>query len=160
MKKRFNTSLLMLACMAIVAVFTACEPENSEDQEKAIAFVCEGKTIADGSIYTSPTLGDGSIFLPNISIKGKMDGTVFVTVKSLNETMIAICGFGSCQMTLPYMEYTTTASGEISANTPFPLEIHYEPQANKPSAEALITAYYEGQEEDAVSFTLVMTDKR
>ena len=158
MKKLFNNPFAMLLCVAMAVAFTACEPEeNTEANAKTLTFLCGSNTISNGSTYTSSTLGEDAIFLPGIDLKGDTDGTVCVTVKSLDETMIAICGFGSCQMTLPYLEYTTTASGEINANTPFPLDIHYEPTADKPSASALITAYYEGEEDNAVSFTLVMT---
>ena len=41
MKKFFNTPLLMLAFMAMTAVFTACEPEKVIDEdEKNLAFLC------------------------------------------------------------------------------------------------------------------------
>ena len=161
MKKLFTTPFAMLLCVAMAVVFTACEPEeNTEASAKTLVFLCDANSIPNGSTYTTSTLGEDAVFLPGIDLKGDTDGTVCVTVKSLDETMIAICGFGSCQMTLPYLEYTTTASGEINANTPFPLDIHYEPTADKPSASALITAYYEGEEDNAVSFTLVMTNAK
>ena len=74
--------------------------------------------------------------------------------------MVEICAFGGCQMTLPYLNYITDASGEISANTPQPLDIHYTPTGEAPfRAEALVTAYYEGEEDNAISFTLVMTNE-
>ena len=169
MKKLFNNTWLMLACMAMTAVFTACEPEPEtiDEPEKALAFVCDGKAITEGSTYTSSKLDEGyaemgmTRFVPSINLVGDADGKVVVTVKSLNETMVEICAFGGCQITLPHMEYTTSATGDITANTPLPLDIHYTPTGEGAHrAEALITAYYEGYEEDAVSFTLVMTNAK
>lgn len=169
MKKLFNNTLLMLACMAMTAVFTACEPEPEtiDGPEKALAFVCDGKAITEGSTYTSSKLDEGyaemgmTRFVPGIDLVGDADGKVVVTVKSLNKAMVEICAFGGCQITLPHMEYTTIATGDITANTPLPLDIHYTPTGEGAHrAEALISAYYEGYEEDAVSFTLVMTNAK
>ena len=56
-----------------------------------------------------------------------------------------------------------TASGDIRANTPLPLDIHYTPTETSSEghrAVALVTAYYEGYETDAISFTLVMTNAK
>ena len=169
MKKRFNTPLLMLAFMAMAAVFTACEPEKVIDEdEKNLAFLCGSEAIKNGSTYTSTKLDEAYLemgmtrFIPGISLMGDSDGKVVVTVKSLNETSVEICAFGGCQMTLPHLGYETSASGTITANTELPLDIHYSPMTAEgiQRAEALITAYYEGYEEDAVSFTLVMTNAK
>lgn len=171
MKKFFNTPLLMLACMAMVAVFTACEPENTDKDEKNLAFLCGSESIKESSTYTSTaldttllTLFGTTRFVPGIDLVGDNDGKVNIIVKSLNETMVEICAFGGCQITLPHAGYVTSVSGELTAGTKLPLEIHYTP-TSKPEdgiyrAEALITAYYEGYEEDAVSFTLVMTNAK
>ena len=101
-------------------------------------------------------------FVPGIDLVGDKDGQVTVTVKSLNQTMIEICAFGGCQMTLPHLGYSTSASGTITAGTPLPLDIHYTPTANSEvyRAEALITVCYEGEEAKAASFTLVMTNAK
>ena len=130
-----------------------------------MAFFCNGRTIANGSTYTSSKLDENyealgmTRFVPGIDLVGDTDGKVIVTVKSLNQTMVEICAFGGCQMTLPYLNYTTDASGEITANTALPLDIHYTPTGDGPfRAEALVTACYEGDEKNAVSFTLVMTN--
>ena len=171
MKKFFNNTWLMLACMAMTAVFTACEPEKVIDEdEKALAFVCGTEGIKDGSTYTSTTLDPTfqalgvTRFVPGINLVGDSDGKVNVIVKSLNETMVEICAFGGCQITLPYAGYVTSVSGDLTAGTELPLDIHHTP-TSKPEdgiyrAEALVTAYYEGYEEDAVSFTLVMTNAK
>ena len=155
MKKFFYTPLSML-CMAMAVIFTACEPEPEtiDGNEKALAFLCDGQTIATGSTFTSS-------FAPEIDLFGDADGEVSVTVQSLNQSVISICGFGNCQLTSAAWGYATTASGNIVANTSLPLEIHYEPTSpNAPQyAKALITAYYEGEEDNAVSFTLVMANE-
>ena len=158
----------MLACMAMTAVFTACEPEVKIDEdEKTLAFVCDSKAIANGSTYTSSKLDETYLslgmtrFVPGIDLVGDSDGKVIVTVKSLNETMVEICAFGGCQMTLPNLGYQTSASGAITSNTPLPLDIHYTPSGEGPHrAEALVTAYYEGRENEAISFTLVMSNHK
>lgn len=168
MKKIFNTPLTMLLCMAMATAFTACEPEEVKiDKEKVLAFVCDGKIIEEGSTYTSSKLDEEyadmgmTRFAPGISLAGDTDGKVTVTVKSLNQAMVEVCTFGGCQMTLAHLNYTTNASGEITANTPIPLDIHYSPrEEGTHRAEALVTAYYEGEEEKAVSFTLVMTNAK
>ncbi len=172
MKKLFNNTWLMLACMAMTAVFTACEPEPEtiDEPEKALAFVCDEKAITEGSTYTSSKLDEGyaemgmTRFVPGIDLVGDADGKVVVTVKSLNETMVEICAFGGCQITLPYAGYVTSVSGDLTAGAELPLDIHYTPTSKLEDgiyrAEALITAYYEGYEEDAVSFTLVMTNAK
>ena len=169
MKKLFNTPFAMLLCMAMAVVFTACEPEPEkiDENEKTLAFVCEGETIAEGSTYTSTKLDENyaalgmTRFVPGIDLVGSTNGKVIVTVKSLNQTMVEICAFGGCQMTLPYLNYVTDASGEITANTALPLDIHYTPTGEGPfRAEALITACYEGDEKNAISFTLVMTNAK
>ena len=169
MKKLFYTPFAMLLCMAMVAVFTACEPEEEtiDKDERALAFVCDGKAITEGSTYTSTKLDEEyadmgmTRFVPGIDLVGDTDGKVTVIVKSLNKAMVEICAFGGCQMTLPYLDYTTSASGEITASTPLPLDIHYTPIGEGAHhAEALITAYYEGHEDKAVNFTLVMTNAK
>ena len=168
MKRFFNNTLLMLACMAMTAVFTACEPKTIDEDEKNLAFLCGSEAIKNGSTYTSTKLDEAYLemgmarFIPGISLMGDSDGKVVVTVKSLNETSVEICAFGGCQMTLPHLGYETSASGTITANTELPLDIHYSPMTAEGihRAEALITAYYEGYEEDAVSFTLVMTNAK
>ena len=168
MKKLLEFPFTMLLCMVMAVAFTACEPEEAliDENEKSLAFLCEGKAIADGSTYTSTKLDEAyqalgiTRFVPGIDIMGDADGKVVVTVKSLNKTMVEICAFGGCQMTLPYLNYITDASGEISANTPLPLDIHYTPTGEAPfRAEALVTAYYEGEKDNAISFTLVMTNE-
>lgn len=169
MKKIFNTPFAVLFCMAVAVVFTACEPEKQiiDKDERNLAFVCDGETIADGSIYTSSKLDEAyaalglTRFVPGIDLVGDANGKVTVIVQSLNEAMVEICAFGGCQMTLPYLDYTTSASGEITASTPLPLDIHYTPTGEGAHhAEALITAYYEGHEDKAVNFTLVMTNAK
>lgn len=155
MKKFFYLPLSML-CIAMAVIFAACEPEPEtiDGNEKALAFLCDGQTIATGSTFTTS-------FAPEIDLFGDADGEVSVTVQSLNQSVISICGFGNCQLTSAAWGYATTASGNIVANTSLPLEIHYEPTS--PSApqcaEALITAYYKGEEDNAVSFTLVMVNE-
>ena len=169
MKKIINTPLAILLCMAMAVVFTACEPEEDvkiNQTEKDLTFLCNEDTITNGSTYTSTKLDDTYLalgiarFVPGIDLVGNKDGKITVVVKSLNETMIEICTFGGCQFTDSEEGYTTDVSGNITANTPLPLEIHH--TAASPDevhrARALITAYYEGEEDNAVSFTLVMTN--
>lgn len=167
MKKLFNNTLFMLACMAMTAVFTACEPETIDEDEKALAFVCGTEGIKDGSTYTSTTLDPTfqalgvARFVPGINLVGEKAGKVTVIVKSLNETLVEMCAFGGCQLTLPYLGYVASASGDITADAALPLEIHYTPGAINDAhrAEALITAYYDGDEANSVSFKLVMTNE-
>ena len=169
MKKLFYTPFAMLLCMAMAVTFTACEPEPEliDEDERALAFLCDGNAIASGSTYTSSKLDEAytamgmTRFVPGIDLVGDADGKVVVIVESLNRAMVEMCAFGGCQMTLPHMDYTATASGDISANTPLPLDIHYTPTATSSEghrAVALVTAYYEGYEADAISFTLEMTN--
>ena len=169
MKKLFNNSFAVLLCMAMAVTFTACEPEPEkiDENEKTLAFVCDGKAIAEGTTYISSKLDEEyaamgmTRFVPGIDLVGDADGKVIVTVKSLNQAMVEICAFNGCQMTLPHLDYTTSASGEITANTPLPLDIHYTPTGEGAHrAEALVTAYYEGYEENAINFTLVMTNAK
>lgn len=171
MKKLFNTSLLMLVCLAMTTVFTACDPEDKtkiDENEKNLAFLCGSETIADGSTFTSTTL-DSTMqalgitrFAPGISLVGDCDGKIIVEVKSLNETMIEVCAFSSCQITLPLLNWATSVEGDITAGQELALDIHYTPigDATHHRAESLITAYYEGYEEKAISFKLVMTDAK
>lgn len=167
MKKFFTTPFAMLLCMAMATAFTACEPEPEkiDEDEKSLAFLCDGEAIAEGSTHISSKLDEEyaamgmTRFVPGIDLVGDTDGKVIVTVKSLNETGIEVCAFGGCQLTLPHLSYTISASGEMCAETPLPLEIHYTATAEKPSAQALITAHYEGYEDKAVSFTLVMANE-
>lgn len=170
MKKVFNTPFAMLLCMAMAVAFTACDPnpeEKIDEDERTLAFLCDGEAIASGSTYTSSKLDEAytamgmTRFVPGIELVSDFDGKVVVTVESLNRAMVEMCAFGGCQMTLPHLDYTATASGDISANTPLPLDIHYTPTATSSEghrAVALITAYCEGYEADAISFTLVMTN--
>ena len=134
---------------------------------RELTFLCGEDTIPNGSTYTSSKLDEAytamgmTRFVPGIDLVGDKDGQVTVTVKSLNQTMIEICAFGGCQMTLPHLGYSTSASGTITAGTPLPLDIHYTPTMNSEvyRAEALITVCYEGEEAKAASFTLVMTNE-
>lgn len=170
MKKLFNNSFAMFLCMAMAVVFTACEPETIDESEKALAFLCNGQTIANGSTFTSSTLDESyaalgmTRFVPGIDLVGDADGKITVIVKSLNETMVEICAFNGCQITLPYQGYVTSVSGDITANTSLPLDIHYTPITSGGDeghyAKALVTAYYEGYEDEAISFTLVMTNAK
>ena len=168
MKKVFSTPFAMLLCMAMAVTFTACNPEETIDEdERALAFLCDGTAIANGSTYTSSKLDEAytamcmTRFVPGIDLVGDTDGKVVVIVESLNKAMVEMCTFGGCKMTLPHLDYTATASGDISANTSLPLDIHYTPTETSSEghrAEALVTAYYEGYEANAISFTLVMTN--
>ena len=133
---------------------------------KELTFLCGADTIANGSTYVSSKLDEAYLalgmtrFVPGIDLVGDKDGMVTITVQSLNETMVEICAFGGCLMTLPFLDYATSASGEITAGTVLPLEIHYTPSGAGPHrAEALITVHYEGEEDKAASFTLVMTNE-
>ena len=172
MKRLFNTSLLMLTCLAMTTVFTACDPENRttiDEDEKNLTFLCGSETIANGNTFTSSKFDKALLemmgtyrFTPDISLVGDCDGKIIVEVKSLNETKIEVCAFNSCQITLPTWDWTTSIKGDITASQELPLDIHYSvpTDVNTPQvfhAEALITAYYEGYEEKAVSFKLVMT---
>lgn len=169
MKKLFNLPFAMLLCIAMSVIFTACEPKEIIDEdESALAFVCDGQAITDGSTYTTSKLDTAfaalgmTRFAPGIDLIGQKDGKITVTVQSLNETLVEICAFGGCQITLPYLNYTATAEGDITAGTVLPLDIHYTPTDDSKThrAEALITAYYEGYETEAVSFKLVMTNAK
>ena len=133
---------------------------------KELTFLCGADTIANGSTYVSSKLDEAYLalgmtrFVPGIDLVGDKDGMVTITVQSLNETMVEICAFGGCQMTLPFLDYATSASGEITAGAVLPLEIQYTPSGAGPHrAEALITVHYEGEEDKAASFTLVMTNE-
>ena len=175
MKKLFNTSLLMLACLAMTTVFTACDPEEKtkiDEDEKNLTFLCDSVTIADGSTFTSSKVDETLLemmgkyqFTPGISLVGDCDGKIIVEVKSLNETEIDVCMSFQCRTTSENNDYTVNATSDIVANTPLALDIHYSVPVNVNTpqvfrAEALITAYYEGEEDNAVSFTLVMTDAK
>ena len=134
---------------------------------KELTFLCGADTIANGSTYISSTLDEAYLawgrtrFVPGIDLVGDKDGAITITVQSLNETMVEICAFGGCQMTLPFLDYTTSVSGEITAGSILPLEIHYTPSGSGPHrAEALITVHYDGEEDKAASFTLVMTNAK
>ena len=150
MKKLFNTPLAMFICIAMATVFTACEPE---EEPKMLSFVCDGKTIADGSTFITPNTN------PDINLIGEVNGKATVVLKSLNQVQITMCAFDACVATLPIFNYEATNDGEITAGAALPLGIHYSPTEDAPyHAEALITAYYEGKEDKAVSFTLVMSN--
>ena len=151
MKKLFNTPLAMFIGMAMIAVFTACEPE---EEPQMLSFVCDGKAIADGSSYTTSNTN------PDINLIGEVNGKATVVLKSLNQTQITMCAFDACVATLPIFNYEATNDGEITAGTALPLGIHYAPTEDVYRAEALVTAYYEGHEDKAVSFTLVMTNAK
>lgn len=139
---------------------------NSVIEVKELTFLCGSDTIANGSTYVSSKLDETYLelgytrFVPGIDFVGEKDGNVTITVKSLNETMIEVCAFGGCKMTLPYQGYITSTSGPITAGTAIPLDIHYTPNGSGPyRAEALITVSYDGEEDKAASFTLVMTNE-
>ena len=167
MKKLFNLFAMLLS-MTMVTTFTACEPEAKIDEdEKTLAFLCGQTPIASGSTFTSSTLDSTYLemgmtrFVPGIDLVGDSDGKVIVIVESLSKVLVEVCAFGGCQITLPYLDYTIEASGEISANSPLPLDIHYTPsEEGAHRAVALVTAYYEGRENEAISFTLVMTNHK
>lgn len=134
---------------------------------KELTFLCGADTIANGSTYISSTLDEAYLalgltrFVPGVDLVGDKDGAITITVQSLNETMVEICAFGGCQMTLPFLDYTTSVTGEITAGSILPLEIHYTPGGSGPHrAEALVTVSYDGEEDKAASFTLVMTNAK
>ena len=141
-------------------------PENGDTVEvKELTFISGEDTIANGSTYVSSQLDEGYLalgmtrFVPGIELVGDRDGRITVTVESLNQTMIEICAFGGCQMTLPYLDYKTSVSGDIVAGAPLPLEIHYTPSGEGVHrAEALVTVHYEGEESKSANFILVMTN--
>lgn len=170
MKKNLNTLFAILLCMAMAVTFTACEPNNettgNENTEKSLIFRCGQDTITAGRIYTSSKLDEAYAeldiirFAPGIDLVGDTDGKVKIIVESLNETAIDVCTFGSCKRTNATLDYTVTAFGDINAGTPLPLDIHYTPTPSDIyRAEVLITAYYEGEESNSISFTLVMTNE-
>ena len=84
MKKVFNTPFAMLLCMAMAVTFTACEPEPEliDEDERALAFLCDGNAIASGSTYTSSKLDEAytamgmTRFVPGIDLAGHLGGLV------------------------------------------------------------------------------------
>lgn len=165
MKKLFNLPFAMLLCMAMSVMFTACEKET---EAPTLRFTSATGDIANGSTYVSneidPQFAAMGInrFIPTLGIWGEEDGQITVTVKSLNETAIEFCMFGGCKIATSYNNYTMSATGSVHSAYPTPLDIHYTPVTSDGThrAEALITAYYEGYETEAVSFKLVMTNAK
>ena len=91
MKKVFNTPFAMLLCMAMAVTFTACDPnpeEKIDEDERTLAFLCDGEAIASGSTYTSSKLDEAytamgmTRFVPGIELVSDFDGKVVVTVEN------------------------------------------------------------------------------
>ena len=88
MKRLLNTPFAMFLCMVMAVSFIACEPEETkiDENEKSLAFLCEGKAIAEGSTHTSSKLDEEyaamgmTRFVPGINLLGDTDGKVIVTV--------------------------------------------------------------------------------
>ena len=167
MKKFFNMSIAMLIGMAMTVTFTACNPdeETTSDEASSLMFLCDNDTIAAESIYISSQLKEsfGDIQItPDVKLIGNKSGSVVIMVAALNQTQIDFCMSFQCRTTSEDNNYAVSATSDIVANTPLTLDIHTtvpQPESSYRS-EALITAYYEGEEDNAINFTLVMTNAK
>ena len=111
-------------------------------------------------IYASLPGLEALKFLPEISLVSDGDAAVRVMLKALDGQEIAICAGGDCVYTSA-PDWTQTKNIALVANTPLDMEIDY--NAGKGTfgkivtARAEVAAWYEGNEDSKISFTLVMT---
>ena len=143
-------------------------------QAQTLTFHHEGQDIENGSTfysmdYNEIIFGFGNLtFTPEIYLRGDETRTVHVRVESLDECAVwAFCAFdGSCINTLESTNYVAEKTSIlIDANTGNRGDANLQLECILGKVDAtqtytrrlLVSAWYEGEENNKVSFTLVVT---
>lgn len=102
-------------------------------------------------------------FEPEIDLSSDVAANVYVSIQSLDEVSVELCAIdGTCVTTDADKGYVAQKNGEWTANEVVDMQIHWKAGALQAGAIAtthvVVSAWYEGQEANKVSFTLVMTN--
>lgn len=143
---------------------------------QTLTFYNEGQPIENGSEVVSSRYnemiaeyGKQLKLEPAITLTSSADaevGTVYVTLKSLDQHSVGICAWGDCVNAGENNEWTVskTNDAKLSADTPVDMIIEYLGEGSNPitfgtviTVKAEVSAWYEGNEASKISFTLVMT---
>ena len=144
---------------------------------QTLTFYNEGQPIENGSEVVSSRYnetiaeyGKQLSLEPAITLTSSADaeeGTVHVTLKSLDQHSVGICVWGNCVNAGANNEWTVLKSNnaKLSADTPVDMRIEYMGEGNGQiipfgtviTVKAEVSAWYEGNEASKISFTLVMT---
>lgn len=142
---------------------------------QTLTFYNEGQPIENGSEVVSSRYEEAAKetfnelkFTPAITLTSSADaeeGTVHVTLKSLDQHSVGICAWGGCVNAGANNEWTVLKSNnaKLSADTPVNMDIDYTGEGNVTipfgtviTVKSEVSAWYEGNEDSKISFTLVM----
>lgn len=141
---------------------------------QTLTFYNEGQPIENGSEVVSSRYNEFSAllnelkFTPAITLTSSTDaevGTVHVTLKSLDQHSVGICAWGTCENAGANNEWTVskTNADTLFAGTPVNMDIDYTGEGNVTipfgtviTVKSEVSAWYEGNEDSKISFTLVM----
>ena len=141
---------------------------------QTLTFYNEGQPIENGSEVVSSRYnemfaeyGKQLKLEPAITLTSSADaevGTVYVTLKSLDQHSVGICVWGKCENAEANNEWTVLKSNnaKLSADTPENMDIDYIgerepiPFGTVVTVKSEVSAWYKGNEASKISFTLVM----
>lgn len=142
---------------------------------QTLTFYNEGQPIENGSEVVSSRYnetiaeyGKQLSLEPAITLTSSADsevGTVHVTLKSLDQHSVGICAWGTCENAGANNEWTVskTNADTLFAGTPENMGIDYTGEGNVTipfgtviTVKSEVSAWYEGNEDSKISFTLVM----
>lgn len=153
MKKLFTSLVAVFCAMAGMA--------------QTLTFSHDGVAIENGSTFYSHDVDDFfetmdiTKFVPKIYLSSDVAAKVCVSVVSLDKVKIQMCAFGGCIWTGNENNFKAQRDVDWTAGENVDLQLDWNAgmlQGAIATARAEISAWYEGQEANKVSFTLVMTN--
>lgn len=154
MKKLFTILTSLLCCTWSMA--------------QSLTFTCDGKAIENGSTFTSdkastveiPGLGALIQFFPEICIKSDKEATVVISLTA-EDKPVQFCAFdNNCLIANPGSSVTKTGLLKAGVDTDLQVEYlpDYSPDVNYMTANAILSAWYEGDESSKISIKLIMSN--
>lgn len=156
MKKLFTSLVAVFCAMAGMA--------------QTLTFSHDGVAIENGSTFYSRDIDEQYInllgqtrFVPDIDLSSDVAAKVYMSVQSLDKVSVEFCAIdNTCVTTKVDNEFVAKKEGEWAINELVNMQIHWNAgklQTNETATtHVVVSAWYEGQEANKVSFTLVMTN--
>ncbi len=155
MKKLFTLLSALLCAWSIQAQTLTFQHEGEDIENGATVY----SSRMDEVIASLPAPLGGIRFIPEITLTSSVDAhNVHITLESIDEPKVELelCSFDGTCTAATFSEKT----GDLQAGVPEDAQIHA-PKVEHGTVvtrRALVSAWYEGQEANKVSFTLVMTN--
>ena len=152
MKKLFTSLVAVFCAMAGMA--------------QTLTFSHDGVAIENGSTFYSRDIDEQYInllgqtrFVPDIDLSSDVAAKVYMSVQSLDKVSVEFCAIdNTCVTTKVDNEFVAKKEGEWAINELVDMQIHWNAgklQTNETATtHVVVSAWYEGQEANKVSFTL------